>query len=217
MKILVLLLALLMLGGCGEHEETPETAGTTPETYADPAVSESVASTPTASTPTESDPPETESIEVPEEEDAGYRELRFTAKDGYQAPLLIRITSSEDRETVYDILSETAYLDEAYDYTSGCDRDLFTGWLSLTECYNAPWFESHDLYIAVLGEDSSTPRYSAKITDGGQLKISATQHELFSDDLIGRHILIEVEKGEVLTWSRTDGICYTAAELIEIH
>ena len=212
MKILVLLLALLMLGGCGEHEETPETAGTTPETYADPAESESV-----ASTPTESDPPETESIEVPEEEDAGYRELRFTAKDGYQAPLLIRITSSEDRETVYDILSETAYLDEAYDYTGGYNRDLFTGWLSLTECYNAPWFESHDLYIAVLGEDSSTPRYSAKITDGGQLKISATQHELFSDDLIGRHLLLEVEKGEVLTWSRTDGICYTAAELIEIH
>lgn len=200
MKILLILLAVLMLPACGNT--------------IDP-IPENSASSESAVGETGTMLPETGSdrTEEPETNTAAYRELRFTAKDGYQSPMLIRITSAEERKAVYEILLKTAYLDEAYDYTNGYDRNLFTGWLSLTERYDDAWFETHDLYIAVTGEDSSTPRYSAAITEDGQLEISATHHELISDDLIGRHILAETEKGRELTWSRTDGVCYTADTL----
>lgn len=199
MKLLYLIPVLLMFWGCSA--DLPES---------DPVLLPSPADT---NAETEALPPETAPETESEAEAVPFRELRFTAKDGYQSPMLIRITSAEERRAVYEILLETACLDEAYDYTNGCDPDLFTGWLSLTENYDEAWFESHDLYIAVTGEGSSTPKYSASVRGENELCISSTEHELTSDDLIGRHILIETEKGRELFWNRTDGSCVTPADL----
>ena len=204
-KILIFVLSILILASCGQIGENRTTGeSSAPETFPESAA--------------ETAPPETvtDTAGSGEEEAAEpipFRELRFTAAEGYRSPMLIRITSAEEREAVYYALITEAYLDEAYDYTYGYDPDLFTGWLSLTENYDEAWFESHDLYIAAIGEDSSTPKYSAQITDGNRIVIRATHHELISDDLIGRHILLETEKGRELIWDRTDGICFTADDL----
>ena len=201
-KILIFVLSLLMLAACGRTEESHDTAESpVPETFPEAAA--------------ETVPPESGSGEKETAESVTFRELRFTAAEGYRSPMLIRITSAEEQKAVYSVLITEAYLDEAYDYTHGYDPDLFTGWPALTENYDDAWFESHDLYIAVIGEDSSTPKYSAEITDGNRIVIRATHHELVSADLIGRHILLETEKGRELIWDRTDGICFTADDLTE--
>ncbi len=138
----------------------------------------------------------------------GIREFQLSYDE--RAPLLIRITSRQELEEICPMIVEFSddNIDYTHEYTDKYDPDGVIGWMNLTECYDAAWFETHDLWIAVKDGGSSTPRLYAEV-NGNSLSITYEHCEIMSDDIIGRQILVEVNKGDILTWERTDGRYHT--------
>lgn len=127
-----------------------------------------------------------------------------------RAPLLFRITSRQELEKIYPMITEQSDdgRDYTYEFTGTYDPERITGWMNLTECYDTAWFEKHDLWIAVQEGTSSTPDLYADI-DGNTLRITYEACEVVTDDIIGRQVLIEVSKGDIITWEDTDGRYHT--------
>lgn len=122
----------------------------------------------------------------------------FTTKDAYLGGLLIRITSADELDAVYACFDRTTYLFEESEYYE-------------VPAYDAAWFETHDLYIAVLHTSGSYPDLERMVvTDGNALVLGYMHSELGTEDIVGRHVYVEVDKGDVITWSGSDHRYHTA-------
>ncbi len=108
-------------------------------------------------------------------------------------PYLVRLTTVEDIPAYYDAFAGIYYLAQRPSGTG----DPMSGWLDAVESYDAAWFETHDLYFAILEEGSGTIRHEATL-DGKTVRIVETAPYV-TDDMAQWHILLEVDKGTVLT------------------
>ncbi|MBP3292143.1 MAG: hypothetical protein J6N32_00160 [Clostridia bacterium] len=116
--------------------------------------------------------------------------------------LLFRITSPE----------ELAQIREELDYFWNYDHDE----INFSQ-YDDAWFETRDLYIADMGAGGSEPdRVVMKVTDGNRLLLGyEAGGEPVTDDIVGRLVFVEVNKGDILTWEAADDRYYTAEAFAE--
>jgi len=116
--------------------------------------------------------------------------------------LLFRITTPE----------ELAQVRKELDYFWNYDHDE----INFTQ-YDDAWFETRDLYIADMGAGGSEPdRVVMKVTDGNRLLLGyEAGGEPATDDIVGRLIFVEVNKGDILTWAAAGDRYYTAEAFAE--
>lgn len=129
----------------------------------------------------------------------GITQYHFTPKtDDYRGHHLIRITSRGELDTVLRCFETICYLDGAYT-------------LSMYDGYDDVWFETHDLYIADTGMGSSFPDLEVmEVVEGNALRLVYQDSDIATDDIIGRHVIVEVDKGDVITWVGAEGRYHTA-------
>jgi len=122
----------------------------------------------------------------------GYRDTR-----DYRA--MIRITSPEEYEQTLNSLSNI------YEFnTYGFSREQLG-------TYDESWFETRDLYIASLGMGSSYPDIEIiQVVEGNRLQITYEKSDIGTDDIVGRIVLIETGKGDILTCRHADDRVYSA-------
>ncbi|MBE6541278.1 MAG: hypothetical protein E7672_02395 [Ruminococcaceae bacterium] len=113
--------------------------------------------------------------------------------DGYSFyPWLIRISSFDELRKYYTTFDNVLH------------SSAHSGFDSIINCYNQKWFDSHDLYIALIWEPSCSITHSAEITDDGLLVITEiTPYDL--EAIAEWNIIVEVEKGNVIRGIVNDG------------
>ncbi len=122
----------------------------------------------------------------------------FTPKDAYHGGQLIRITSAAELDTVYECFSMTTYLFEEGEYYE-------------VPLYDDAWFDTHDLCIAVMETGGSFPDLERmEVVGGNELRLGFTHSDVATEDVVGRHVYIEVNKGDIITWSGSDNRYHTA-------
>ena len=115
--------------------------------------------------------------------------------------LLLRISSP----------SELAQIGEDLSYFHRYDLDE----IDFTQ-YDGVWFETRDLYIADMGGGSSYPDLERmEVTDGNRLRLVYEHSNVVTDDIVGRLVFVEVNKGDILTWKAADDRYYTAEAFAE--
>ena len=126
-------------------------------------------------------------------------QYHFTPKtDDYRGKVLIRITSRDELDTVLGCFEQICWLDGTYT-------------LSVYAGYDDAWFETHDLYIADTGIGSSFPDLEImEVTEDNKLRLVYQESELCTDDIIYRHVVVEVNKGDIITWSTAKDRYHTA-------
>lgn len=111
--------------------------------------------------------------------------------------MLFRITAPEELEQIRDGLDYFWEFDqEEMDFAR----------------YDDAWFETHDLYIADMGAGGSYPDLAVmEVTDGNRLLLGYENGGgPVTDDIVGRLVFVEVNKGDILTWPSADDRYYTA-------
>ncbi|MBQ8332534.1 MAG: hypothetical protein IJX93_02025 [Clostridia bacterium] len=129
----------------------------------------------------------------------GITQYHFTPKsDDYRGRHLIRITSRDELDTVLGCFEQICWLDGQY------TLDVYDG-------YDSTWFETHDLYIADTGMGSSFPDLEVmEVVEGNALRLVYQDSDIATADIIGRHVVVEVDKGDVITWVGSEGRYHTA-------
>ena len=130
---------------------------------------------------------------------SGITQYHFTPKaDDYRGKVLIRITSRDELDTVLGCFEQICWLDGTYT-------------LSVYNGYDDAWFDTHDLYIADTGIGSSFPDLETmEVTVDNKLRLVYQESEVCTDDIIYRHVVVEVNKGDIITWSTTKERYHTA-------
>ena len=125
--------------------------------------------------------------------------VQYIRTDGYnenfEYPRLIKVTSSESLDFYYKNFDGIYYLGHRENVYS----DSTIGFADAIEKYSSDFFDSHDLYFAVLEEGSGSVRHNvAGVLDGTSVSIKSISPEICTDDMAEWHIIIEVDKGCVI-------------------
>ena len=132
------------------------------------------------------------------ESDAEILGVQYVRTDGYNDtfiyPRLIKITSVESLEyynTTFDGIYSFGKREMVY-------SDTTIGFADAIEKYDSEFFKEYDLYLAVVEEGSGSIRHLVEEVENGYVKITSLIPEVGTDDMAEWHIILEVNKGDVI-------------------
>ncbi len=121
--------------------------------------------------------------------------VQYIRTDGYNnfftQNYLVRITSKDELDNYNNYFSGIYNLAPA----NTIYADTTIGFADAIKSYSSTFFDSHDLYMAVIQEGSGSIRHKVEGFENGYIKIDTITPQVCTADMANWHIILEVEKG----------------------